>query len=95
MDQKQIEKLKEQHPDCKVVEFEDGKVAVFAKPTRAVVGLLLLNLRDKGPLSAADTLIANCWLGGDEEVKTEVGYAVGIVGVLDALTMSKKADLKN
>lgn len=95
MDQKQIEKLKEQHPDCKVVEFEDGKIAVFAKPTRSVVGLLMLNMRTRGPLSAADTLIDNCWLGGDDEVKTDVGYAVGLVGLLDDLTMSKKADIKN
>lgn len=95
MEQKQIDKLKEQHPGCKVVEFDDGKIAVFAKPSRTVVGLLMLNLRERGPLSAADTLINNCWLGGDEEVKTDVGYAVGLVGVLDELTASKKAEVKN
>lgn len=90
-----VDELKAKYPDARIVEFSDGKVAVLSKPTRTVVGLMAVNNRDRGPLSAMDTLLANCWLDGDEVVKQEPGYALGMLSLMDELIGTKTAELKN
>jgi hypothetical protein len=95
VDQKHIDEIKKKNPDAKVVEFNDGKVAIFSKPSRTVVALAALNSRDKGPMSMVDTIIQNCWLDGDEEVRTDAGYALGLMSQVDALVGTKTAEIKN
>ena len=95
MDQKHIDEIKKKNPDAKVVEFSDGKVAIFSKPNRTVVALAALNGRDKGPMSMVDTIIQNCWLDGDEEIRNDAGYSLGLLPHLDELVGTKTAEIKN
>ena len=94
-EESRLDALRAKYPDHKIVEFNDGKVAVISKPNRTVVGLMALNNRDRGPLSAIDTLLKNCWVDGDEIVKEEAGYALGMLGLIDEFIGTKTAELKN
>lgn len=94
-EESRLDALRAKYPDHKIVEFNDGKVAVISKPNRTVVGLMSLNNRDRGPLSAIDTLLKNCWVEGDEIVKEDPGYALGLLQYLDEFVGTKTAELKN
>lgn len=67
----QIEEWKKKHGT--VYELEsNGKVAYIFDPTSdlRIMKLLLASFK-KGSFDLIDALIANCWLGGDEEIKQD------------------------
>ena len=41
-----------------------------------------------------EIILANCWVAGDEEIKTDDAYFLGVSGVLGDLIDIKKANLK-
>lgn len=90
-----VQALKDAHPGAIVVEFTDGAVVAFARPNRHVTGLALLNNRDRGPMSMIDTLLTNCWLGGDAEVKTDATYVLPLVTLGEQILSGKGAEIKN
>jgi|GEM_PF-820865 len=75
--QKQIEKWKEEHGEVLHLPFGDGKECYLKQPDRRVLGLAYAK-GAKDPLASAEVLLNNCWLAGDEEVKTGVGYLLAI-----------------
>lgn len=90
-----VQALKDAHPGSIVVEFSDGAVAAFSRPSRHVTGLALLNNRDRGPMSMVDTLLTNCFVAGDAEVKTDPTYVLPLVNVADQIISGKSAEVKN
>lgn len=83
--QQQINEWKKEHGDILHVPFSDGKSCYLKTPTRKILGLAYAKgARD--PLASAEVILKNCWLGGDEEIKTETGYLVGLSDVATELS---------
>lgn len=46
------------------------------------------------PIEAAEVILENCWLEGDERIKTDDGYFFGAMTQLQALRAMKAAQIK-
>lgn len=88
----QIEAWKKRHGEVFAVEVE-GKIAYLKRPDRkglsaaAVVG-------KTDPMKYNEVLLNNCWLSGDEEIKTNDALFLGVSKVLADLVEVKEASLK-
>jgi hypothetical protein len=87
-----IEALKKAHGEIILLEVE-GKSCIIKKPSRHVVGLALANSR-KDPLAGAETILANCWVEGDAEMKEDVGCLVSLAGQMDNIIGVVTAEVK-
>lgn len=90
--QKQIEELKAKHGDVYEVEVAD-KVCYLRKPTRKVLSAAAV-AGQKDPMKYNEIILANCWLSGDEEIKTDDALFMGVAGILGELVEIKEASLK-
>lgn len=88
----QVEALKKKHGEIFEIEVED-KVCYLKKPSRKVLSLAA-TAGQHDPMKYNEVILANCWVEGDEEIKTEDAYFLGISGVLSDLIEVKKATLK-
>ena len=93
-DKTQIDAWKKQFGQVFHIEFPDGKACWLSKPSRQVVGLAMSKGRIN-PLAIAEVIVENCFLAGDEDIKNDVGYTVGLTEKIDALIGSKTAEIKN
>lgn len=93
VDQKQIEAWKAAHGEIFTIEFEDGKAAFLKKPSRKILKAAMAKMQTD-PLSFVERILTDCWLGGDEEVKTDDAYFFGAAEQLEGLMENKKAELK-
>ncbi|WP_279040951.1 hypothetical protein [Butyricimonas paravirosa] len=89
---KQVEELKEKHGDIFEVEIEN-KVCYLKKPTRKVLSAAA-TVGQKDPLKYNEIILANCWISGDEEIKTDDALFLGVSGVLSEIIEIKEATLK-
>ena len=55
----------------------DGKTGVFRTPDMTILDLCS-TIAKGSQVKYDQALIANCWLGGDEELKTETKYILGL-----------------
>ena len=92
LSKEQIEALKKKHGEIFEVEVDD-KVCYLKRPTRKALSLAAAQ-GQRDPLKYNEVVLANCWVDGDEEIKTEDAYCLGVSGVLDQLIEVKMADLK-
>lgn len=88
----QIESWKKKHGDVFEVNV-DGKTAYLKKPDRKVLGAASVLGKDD-PMKYNETLLENCWLGGDEEIKTDDSLFLGVSSVLAEIIEIKKAEIK-
>lgn len=88
----QIETLKKKHGEIFEIEVED-KVCYLKKPSRKVLSLAA-TAGQHDPMKYNEVILANCWVSGDEEIKTDDAYFLGVSGVLTELIEIKKASLK-
>lgn len=90
--QEQIAQWKEEYG--KVYSFTaDGKLCYLRKPTRKALSAAAV-IGQKDPLRYNEVLIANCWLGGDEELKTDDAYFLGLSAKVGELVEVKEGELK-
>jgi hypothetical protein len=69
----------------KVFHFEvDGGVCYLKRPSRNIVSAAS-TLGQTNPIKYAETLLENCWLDGDESIKTDDTKFLSVAGKLDAL----------
>ena len=92
LSKEQIEALKKKHGEIFEVEVDD-KVCYLKRPTRKALSLAAAQ-GQRDPLKYNEVVLANCWVDGDEEIKTEDAYFLGVSGVLDQLIEVKMAALK-
>lgn len=92
LSKEQIEALKKKHGEIFEVEV-GGKVCYLKRPTRKTLSLAAVQ-GQRDPLKYNEVVLTNCWVDGDEEIKTQDAYFLGISGVLDQLIEVKMADLK-
>lgn len=77
----QIEEWKQTHGTVYELE-ENGKFAYLKDPTNDLrVMKSFVTSREEDPIRGVDVILNNCWLGGDEEIKSEEHK----MGLLDQL----------
>ena len=65
----QIEAWKKEHGEVFRIKVED-KECYLKKPSRKTLGYASVAGKEN-PLKFNETIMRDCWLGGDEEIKTE------------------------
>lgn len=90
--EEQIAHWKALHKDVYQIEVGDS-VCYLKKPDRATMkAVASLGISD--PIRSNEVLLENCWLGGDESIKTDDEKFFGISAQLANLIEIKQAELK-
>jgi hypothetical protein len=92
----QIEQWKKENGSVFVLEATaKGQtfVAYIRKPKRNEYSYALARMQ-KDPMEYVGSIMRNCWLGGDEEMKSEPGLLVGIMPQLDDVIGAAEVSLK-
>lgn len=88
----QIEAWKKKHGDVFAYEA-DGKICYLHRPSRqAIAAASVIGKED--PFKFAEIILANCWLGGDEELRTEDRYFMGLSQKVSELVEITVGELK-
>ena len=88
----QIQEWKNQYKDIFVISVEDKKV-YLRTPDRKTLSYAS-TLATKDPLRFNEVILENCWLGGDEEIKTDDALFLAASSKLPDLIQSKEATLE-
>jgi hypothetical protein len=91
--QDQIDAWKKKYGEIFVISFEDGREVFLKKPDRKVLSLAMSKMQTN-PLGFAETILNQCFIGGDQEVKTDDSYFFGAASQLEGLMEVKTAELK-
>jgi hypothetical protein len=90
--QEQIDAWKAKHKDIFKITIED-KAAYLKKPDRKVLAAATA-ASTTNPMKFNEVVLTNCWLGGDEEIKTEDSYFLGASAKLNEIIEVKQAELE-
>lgn len=88
----QIQEWKKQYKDIFVISVEDKK-AYLHTPNRKTLSYAS-TLATKDPLRFNEVILENCWLGGDEEIKTDDALFLAVSSKLPDLIQIKEATLE-
>ena len=88
----QIEAWKKQHGEIYAATVGDG-ICYLKKPSRKVLGYASFASKNN-PLNFNEVMLNDCWLGGDESIRTDDAKFLGVSGVLAELIEVKEAELK-
>ena len=88
----QIQESKKQYGDVYVLNIE-GKKAYLRTPDRQTLSYAS-TLATKDPLKFNEAILTNCWLGGDEEIKTDDALFLSASSKLGELIQIKEATLE-
>ena len=88
----QIQEWKKQYKDIFVISVEDKKV-YLRTPDRKTLSYAS-TLATKDPLKFNEVILNNCWLGGDEEIKTNDELFLAVSSKLPDLIQIKEATLE-
>lgn len=87
-----IEALKKKHGKLFVVEVGDS-IAYLRKPTRVEMSAAI-SLGSSNPIKFNETLLENCMIAGDEEIKTDDDKFFGVCKELEKIIPHTVASLK-
>lgn len=87
-----IQEWKKQYGDVYVLNIEDKK-AYLHTPDRQTLSYAS-TLATKDPLKFNEVVLNNCWLGGDEEIKTDDTLFLAASSKLPDLIQIKEATLE-
>lgn len=91
IDQK-IEEWKAKHGNVYQIEV-DGHIAYLKRPSRKALGAAAV-VGKTDPMKYNEVLLANCWLEGDEAIKTDDALFLGVSAQLAEIIEIKEATLK-
>ena len=83
---------KAKHGDVFQVEV-DGRVAYLKRPDRKVLGAAAVTGKSD-PMKYNEVILNNCWLEGDEEIRTNDAMFLGVSAQLAEIIEIKEATLK-
>lgn len=89
----QIEEWKAKHGKLHAV-VVDGHIGYLKKPDRKTLSYAG-SVGSKDPVKFNELILANCWLGGSEAIKTDDALFFGASAVLANLIEVKEAELVN
>lgn len=87
-----IAKWKSQHPSLFEVKIGNS-VGYFRKPDRQVIRAAYSFLH-KDRIRYVEVIVENCWLGGDETIKTDDSKFLSLIEIVPELTTFEEAELK-
>lgn len=87
-----IEEWKKKYGDIFCYEA-DGKSCYLRRPSRNTISAASVVGKDD-PFKFAEIIIANCWLGGEEELRVEDKYFMGLSQKVSDLVEIKVGALK-
>lgn len=90
--EQKIQEWKEKHGDVFQVSV-DGHTAYLKKPTRKTLGAAAV-IGKADPMKYNEILLANCWLEGDEAIKTDDALFLGVSAQLAEMIEIKEAEIK-
>lgn len=90
--QEQIQEWKAKYGDVFKITSGD-KVCFLRAPKRKELSYASLAGKDD-PLAFNEVILKSCWLGGDEEIKTNDAYFMGASAVLGDIIQVKTAELE-
>lgn len=88
----QIEAWKKKHGSIFKVEVGD-KVGYLRKPDRKALSAAAV-IGHGNSVKYNEVLINNCWLGGDEEIREDDDYFLGVSNQLASIIEIKEAKIK-
>lgn len=88
----QIQAWKKQYGDVYEITIED-KRCYIRKPDRRVLGLAT-SVGQKNPMKFNEVILYNCWLAGDEDIKTNDDYFLAAASRLEEVIEIKEAEIK-
>nr|DAM76408.1 MAG TPA: hypothetical protein [Bacteriophage sp.] len=88
----QIKQWKAKYKEVFVLRVDD-KVAYLRTPDRATLSYAS-TLATKDPMKFNEAILTNCWLGGDEEIKTDDALFLSASSELGELIQIKEATLE-
>ena len=88
----QIAEWKKKHGKVYHIEV-DGRSCYLRQPTRKDLAAATASGK-KDPLKFNDSILVNCWLAGDEEIRTNDELFLGASQVLDEVLEFKTATIK-
>lgn len=88
----QIEAWKREHGDVFAYEA-DGKVCYLRRPSRTAIAAASVVGKDD-PFKFAEIIVNNCWLGGDEALRNEDRYFMGLSRKVSELVEIKVGEIK-
>ena len=89
--QEQIEQWKKQYGDVFKLTIED-KTAYLKKPGRKVLSYAS-SIGTKDPMKFNEIILNECFIGGDEEIKTDDAYFLAASAKLAEIIEVKEAEL--
>lgn len=89
--QKQIDAWKVEHGEIFLLSIEDKK-AYLKKPNRKTLSYAAM-AGQKDNMAFNEIILKDCWLAGDEEIKTDDGLFLSASAKLPALIQIKEAEL--
>jgi hypothetical protein len=90
--EEQITKWKYQHGDVHEVVIDDC-ICYLKKPDRKTLSLAT-TLGQHDPMKFNEVILENCWIDGDDKIKTDNEYFFAAVEKLTELIQVKEATLK-
>jgi len=90
--QEQIQEWKEKHGDVYKLSVED-KTCYLKKPNRKTLSYAS-TAGAKDPFKFNEVILAQCWLGGDEEIKTDDMLFLSASSKIGDLIEIKEAELE-
>lgn len=88
----QIQEWKKKHG--KVFKIScDGKVCYLKPPSRKTLGYASVAGKDD-PLKFNEVILRDCWLGGDEEIRTDDVLFLSVSSQLANIIQTKEAELE-
>ena len=90
--EQKISEWKAKHGDVFQVEL-DGRVAYLKRPDRKVLGAAAVTGKSD-PMKYNEVILNNCWLEGDEEIRTNDAMFLGVSAQLAEIIEIKEATLK-
>lgn len=90
--EKQIREWKERYRDIYEITV-DGRVCYLRKPNRRELSYASMAGKSD-PMKFNETILQQCWLDGDEEIKTEDELFLGVSAQVAQLVEVKEAELK-
>lgn len=88
-----VEKLKKEHGEIYSCEFDGGLRCYLKRPTRqAIAAASAVSGGDK--IKYYEVILNNCWILGDEIIKTDIGYFLSLFTQIDKMIGAKECELK-
>lgn len=90
--QEQLNAWKKEHGEIHKLTVDD-KIAYLHKPDRTTLRLAFSKAATD-PLGMTEVVLDNCWLGGDDEIKTDDSYFMGAMGQVDKIINVRTGSLE-